>query len=72
MTICVSTISILLAILLIKWIRISADIQNITELGKETVELVNNYAWKPLEVLMSLRGYLVDYLKGRSSKKSKK
>ena len=71
-TICVSCITILMSILLIKWIRISSDIQTISELGKETIELVNNYAWKPLEVLMSLRGYIVDYLKGKADKKSKK
>ena len=59
LTIFVGCMTILLSILLIKVIRIVANVQRITDLVKETAQLVNEYAWKPIEIFMHLKDFLL-------------
>ncbi len=62
LTIFVGCITILGSFLLVKVIRILGDVQSITKLVKETAELINEYAWKPIEILMHLKDFLVKNL----------
>lgn len=63
LTIFVGCMTIFGSLLLIKAIRILADVQRISAVVKETAELVNEYAWKPIEILMYLKEYLMKHLK---------
>jgi len=63
LTILTGCVTILLSLLLIKVISIVSNIQKITESVKETAQLVNEYAWKPIEILMQVKDYVVKHLK---------
>lgn len=65
LTIFVSCMTVLVSLLLIKLIRIVSNVQSITNSAKEVANLINEYAWKPVEILMHLKDFLVKHYKKR-------
>ncbi|MBT4937051.1 hypothetical protein HON22_03965 [Candidatus Peregrinibacteria bacterium] len=63
LTIFVSCMTVLVSLLLIKLIRIVSNVQSITKSAKEVANLINEYAWKPVEILMHLKDFLVGHYK---------
>ena len=63
LTIFISCLTVLVSLLLVKVIRIVGNVQSITKSIKETADLVNEYAWKPLEIAIHLKDFFVKQLK---------
>ena len=66
LTIFVGCMTVLISLILIKIIRMMSHVQRIVAVLKETSELINEYAWKPVEIFIYLKEYLEQYmLKGK-------
>ena len=61
--------TVLVSILLVKVIGILRDVQLITTYVKDTTKLINDYAWKPLEIFMHLKDIISDHLLDTKKKK---
>jgi hypothetical protein len=63
LSIAVMCLTILVSILIISWIKISSQIKTTITLVKETTELVNNFAWQPLKIGMSVFSTITNFFK---------
>ena len=71
LTIFIGCMTILLSILVIKVLNILTEVRKITDSAKEVVELVNNFAWNPVEIIMYLKDFFIGYLQNKKKKKKK-
>ena len=63
LTIFISCMTILTSLLLVKLIIIISNVQSIVKSIKEVTSLLNEYAWKPIEVLMHLKNFFIKHVK---------
>ncbi|PCI24278.1 hypothetical protein COB57_05520 [Candidatus Peregrinibacteria bacterium] len=61
-SISIGTLTILIGIICLKLIRVLSQVETTTQLLQETSELINNYAWKPIEVLYHLKEFFTKHI----------
>jgi len=72
LTILVICLTILLSVLLVKVISILSDVKSTTSFIKDTAALINEYAWKPIEVLVHLKDFIVKHVNAIAEEPKKK